>query len=506
VGGVEDSMSESVIDKASRLSVYWPLDPLKRSDSPTIPKMVGVVLDSMRGAGVEVPSQRKYLDGLVDHIHMILCNLLLASSEGSEIYIDFSRDSGAYSGTGVSYRNVKKVTDFLIRKGYVTFDPGRRDEREGKSSYRSKMLATDKLLAMVETIAGRSNPVKVYRDTSGQETVILKGVKKGKGKTRDVLKTPDKPVVRQMRQNLALINEVIQKADIELDLDLHDLELLNRRLSQDPDKYKRPIDFTQKHVYRVFVDGSLELHGRFYGGWWEGIPEEYRELIVIDGNTVAELDFKAIHPHILYCLEGATLPNDDPYKLAGYPDTAAMRKLIKRFMLMIVNAKDAKGAKGALREAFRKDKRKARRLGLPAPELPVPLTDKSLDPMIPLLRERHRPIQHQFFSSMGNQLMYHDSGIAEAVLLHFAYQGIPVLPVHDSFVIEEHHADECWEVMRGTFYELFGQDIPIDITDLFTRARRILEGPAVATQSEKWKMMSDEIWAAIHENGFVDGD
>jgi hypothetical protein len=256
----------------------------------------------------------------------------------------------------------------------------------------------------------------------------------------------------------------------------------------------------------VFVDGSLEMHGRFYGGWWEGIPEEYRELIVINGSTVAELDFKAIHPHILYCLEGATLPNDDPYKLAGYPDTAAMRKLIKRFLLMIVNAKDAKGAKGALREAFRKDKRKARRLGLPAPEPPVALTDKSLDPMVPLLRERHRPIQHQFFSSMGNKLMYYDSQIAEAVLLHFAYKGIPVLPVHDSFVVEEHHTEECWAVMRRTFREVFGQDIPIDITDLVTRAKRILKGPSVATQSEKWKLMGDEILAGIHESDLGEGD
>jgi hypothetical protein len=360
---------------------------------------------------------------------------------------------------------------------------------------------------MVGTIAGESEPMEVYRDTSNEETVVLKGVKKGKGKskTREIIQTPDKPVVRQMRQNLAIINEVIQKANIELDLDQHDLDMLNIRLSEDPDKYKRPIDFTQKHLYRVFVDRSLELHGRFYGGWWEGIPEEYRELIVINGNTVAELDFKALHPHILYCLEGATLPTDDPYKLEGYPDTKPMRKLIKRFMLMIVNAKNPVGAKGALRQAFRKDMRKAQRRGLPSPDPPVPLTDESLDPMIPLLRERHSPIQHRFFSSMGNELMYHDSQIAEEVLLHFAYQGIPALPVHDSFVIEEQHVDECLEVMREAFYRRFRQEIPIDITDIVTRGKRILQGPAVAAQSDQWKSMVDEIRADMHDSDLGEG-
>lgn len=176
-----------------------------------------------------------------------------------------------------------------------------------------------------------------------------------------------------------------------------------------------------------------------------------------------------------------------------------MRKLIKRFMLMIVNAKNPAGAKGALRQAFRKDKRKASRLGLPIPESPVPLTNESLDPMIPLLRERHSPIRHLFFSAMGNELMYHDSQMAEEVLLHFARQGIPALPVHDSFVIEEQHVDECWEVMRKVFYNRFEQDIPIDITDLVKRGKRILNGPVVAAQSEQWKSMADEIWADIHE-------
>jgi len=495
-------MDRSAIDKARRLSVYWRFDPLKRSDSPTIPQMVGAILDSMEHDGVQVPSEGKYRDGLTEHIHMVLCNLLLAFSEGSSIYIDFSRDSTSYSGTGVSYRNVKKVTDYLINKGFVTFDVGRQDKREGKSGYRSKMQATHKLMAMVETIAEDSDPVEVYRDTSNEETVVLKGVKKGKGKhkTRDILKTPDKPVVRQMRQNLAVINEVLQKAHIDLDLDLQDLDILNSRLSQNPDKYKRPVDFTEKHLYRVFVDRSLELHGRFYGGWWEGIPEEYRELIVINGNTVAELDFKALHPHILYCLEGAALPTDDPYKLEGYPDTKPMRTLLKRFLLMIVNAKNAKGAKGALRQAYKKDLKKAYRLGLPIPELPIPITDEYLDPIIPLLRERHSPIQHRFFSSMGNELMYHDSQIAEEVLLHFARRDIPALPVHDSFVIEEQHVDECLEVMREAFFRRFGQQIPIDATDLMVRAQHILKGPVVGKKGEYWKLMEDEILTGIHDS------
>jgi hypothetical protein len=512
-------MTEDIYEKASRLSVYWPFDPLKTSTSPTITKMVDDLLDT----GIKIPPQKSYREDLVDHIRVILCNLIHAASEGSHIYIDIGMDSGAYSGTGaysdtsLSYRNVKKVTDYLIKKGYVTFDRGYKG-LDGRSSHRSKMKATDKLLAMVATNDSGIKAVEVYRDTSGEETVKLKGKKydyvvtdskgkpkkdkNGKDKTdwkRDILKTPDEPVVHRMRQNLELINGVIEQADIELDLDQNDLDELNQMLSADPDKYKTPIDPARKFLYRVFVDESLELHGRFYGGWWEGIPEESREDIVINGNTVAELDFKAIHPHILYCLADATLPTEDPYKLDGHPDTDAMRKLIKRFMLIIVNAKNPRGAKNALRYALRKDVNKAKRRGKPIPVPPIKPTDANLDPIIPLLEERHAPIRHFFWKSMGNTLMYHDSQIAEEVMMHFARQGIPSLPVHDSFVIAEEHEDECWDVMKAAFSNRFDQEIPIDITEVLVRTEGILKGPATAAQSDRWKQMADDIHVGIHE-------
>ena len=36
-------------------------------------------------------------------------------------------------------------------------------------------------------------------------------------------------------------------------------------------------------VYRVFNNGSWRQGGRFYGGFWQGIPSAYRKYIRIDG-------------------------------------------------------------------------------------------------------------------------------------------------------------------------------------------------------------------------------
>ena len=56
---------------------------------------------------------------------------------------------------------------------------------------------------------------------------------------------------------------------------------LQRRLQSDPDPEKQPIDFTKRMLYRPFNNGSFEEGGRFYGGWWQSVPKEFRPSITI---------------------------------------------------------------------------------------------------------------------------------------------------------------------------------------------------------------------------------
>ena len=49
--------------------------------------------------------------------------------------------------------------------------------------------------------------------------------------------------------------------------------------------------------------------------------------------------------------------------------------------------------------------------------------------------EKHHAIEDAFYSSQGLRVQHIDSQLAERVMLHFANKGVPVLPVHDSFLI-----------------------------------------------------------------------
>ena len=75
--------------------------------------------------------------------------------------------------------------------------------------------------------------------------------------------------------------------------------------------------------------------------------------------------------------------------------------------------------------------------------------------------DAHKPIQHLFFSGIGNTLQFEESFIAESVMLWFQKMDAPALPVHDSFIMHHAYGGELEEAMRRGFYERFGSDIPV---------------------------------------------
>ena len=82
-----------------------------------------------------------------------------------------------------------------------------------------------------------------------------------------------------MRENLKLINSVLEEADIWLDITDEQMLELRKEISQKRDRNLRDVDFNRKTLHRVFLDRRLDLGGRFYGPWYQNIPKKYREYI-----------------------------------------------------------------------------------------------------------------------------------------------------------------------------------------------------------------------------------
>ena len=85
-------------------------------------------------------------------------------------------------------------------------------------------------------------------------------------------------------------------------------------------------------------------------------------------------------------------------------------------------------------------------------------------PFMDKFLEVHKPIS-KYLCSEGNtglKLMYKDAKIAVDVINHFVKQNIPILCMHDSFIIEEKYKDELMEVMLKTYQKHIGYMIRVE--------------------------------------------
>ena len=73
----------------------------------------------------------------------------------------------------------------------------------------------------------------------------------------------------------------------------------------------------------------------------------------------------------------------------------------------------------------------------------------------------HKPIANKFYTGQGLRLQKIDSDIAEYVMLHFKNQRMPVLPLHDSFIIRLGYEETIETAMQRAFKKFVGAEIKI---------------------------------------------
>jgi len=85
------------------------------------------------------------------------------------------------------------------------------------------------------------------------------------------------------------------------------------------------------------------------------------------------------------------------------------------------------------------------------------------DVMLDRLKVKHKAIRKYFNQGEGVKLQYIDSQVAEAVMLDMVGKGIPVLSIHDSFIVEVGHRDKLKQSMLDSYSKVVGKP-PLGIT------------------------------------------
>jgi hypothetical protein len=276
--------------------------------------------------------------------------------------------------------------------------------------------------------------------------IVLRNTVKGK-KAKINLRVPDTAAVRKMQTRLNKINRFLAQQAICLHLSNDRMKALGGPNSQ----IGFPLIFTHTTLRRVFSKGSLEMGGRFYGGWWEGLPSEYRPYLTINGHATGEIDFSELHPRLLYLLSGQDVPEGDLYD-DGWRDSnstiydksiepyKSRRNLLKTVFNALLNDED---------KGYRLEKHEcavAKRFGLNLPKIRI------------ILFRKHPLLEQNAYSGIGLRLQYVDSQIAEKVMLDLLSLAIPCLPVHDSFLVPRHQGAELVRAMNIAFNAVTGHD------------------------------------------------
>lgn len=307
------------------------------------------------------------------------------------------------------------LLDILHKENYITMDKGYFIE---EGSRMTRISATDKLLEYCPEY----NTAVVWNPS---ELVILRDNKKKPIDYKDTAET------WRVRSILKLVNEVNNKSDI------------------------RYGDYKLQTYLRAVYNEKFTWYGRLHTkGYrhYQGLSGKQREEITINGNKVVEPDFSGLHPFLLYAEVGIQYLGD-PYLVVEKNPIA--RPFLKQILLCMLNSNDFTSAERAANYWLYHNSSEKEKLATINITRAKPLMNKFI--------EAHQPISHYFCNGKdtGMRIMNKDAKIALDVVNHFAKQNIPILAIHDSFIVEEQYRDELCHVMKSIYKKHTGMRIKV---------------------------------------------
>ena len=398
-----------------------------RTDNALINDLTLVVLD---GLAMDRVNRNAYKVT----IGKILVNLFVAWKNNKDKVVGFSRnktfwyaknpmDNRFYNNPSLGFATVTKSLDVLVAKKWViktTEGFYYKEEKHGRTTrYKASKKLCDAFVEHGLTLA-------MVRREDSKKSVILRSKKPKKTpknlrpRGKNIGYKSNKKII-QMEKNLEVINWALEKAHIDLFITRDEEKQINRRLTKKAQREEgniREIQYQDKSLQRIF-NVDFEHGGRFYGGFWQQIPSEYRDRLTIHNHLTGEIDYSQIHPTILYNKIGQPMVDELHRPIDPYSFDDENRKSNKKVFNTMLNSKNFKECEWACshNDGF-----------------VLPKKYKTWEDFLNHIQTFHKPISDYFFTGYGLKLQRLDSDICETVLMEMFSVGKIVLPVHDSFV------------------------------------------------------------------------
>ena len=393
----------------------------------------------------------EFRSGLNHTLEIVALNLISAAIAEPQRWIaipsrpQWYQENRLLLGPYITHASMEKVVCFLRENRYVTFRKGK-----ASSSVSFRRPNAIKPSSKFNDLLGiGSRPVTIHdiRPNPAHYPIRMKAAKDSKDR-KPLIEFEPTGTTMMMADNISIINRALLRhwPDIEI-TDEQQREMLNRMSLKAREEVS--LNLSRRTIYRVFSNGTFEDGGRFYGGWWQGIPKRYRPYITINGKQTVEVDYSAMHPTILYSELGLEMP-DDPYEIG-----VSSREVVKRTFNALINAK---GTNIKRDDGFSEDE-----------------AGMSWKEFLKVVKNHFSEFKSYFGTGYGLKLQRMDSDIAEAVMLKFAESGVPILPLHDSFIVHYGYESELQQVMQEEFEKRTGSKVKLKSVILHQRDKRAFD-------------------------------
>ena len=367
------------------------------------------------------------------YINIILANLVHANSI-KRYFVNYSARYNEYivpkkyDPLQIGYRPFIKTIEVLLQLQLIKRKVGYYTKQKKR---RSRIIATKKLNLLIK---------KHHLNSSHLYQLPIDEIQL-KDKDKKFIDFRDTPTIKSSRAIIQKYNNLLSKTKVAL------------KETKEVKKYFKTkeysLDTYNQSYHRVFSNSSWKEGGRFYGPWWQYIVNdeekiELRQYLLINNKPTIELDYSSLHLHLLYNKEKKVYDDKhDAYTLTGLEHK---RAFVKKAILIAINCKSDRYFPQTVANALKDHSQFEKGF--------------NYKNMLKLFKEHHPDIAHYLFTGIGITLQNTDSKISEYIIKRMTNKSIPVLNIHDSFIVERKQQQQLKQVMTKAFRYFKLKSIP----------------------------------------------
>ncbi len=385
-------------------SPAWVQRSVKFDQSLRVPSEKYLIIEKLFEKVMEGRSNYRNRKQKIFDLEILICNLI-QTKHIRPISISLSTNNWTKSRYSKASVFIIALVDILHEQKLLEMKKGYKFEKESR---KTRIWATEYLLEYCKEL-----PSHII-----SEVVEVVELRDWYGK---LIEYKDKPKTLRIRSVLSLVNDVNNKADIRY--------------------HRKKVNTT---MVAIFIE-SFSLYGRLHTRGYthvQGLARDERKELTINGLSVIELDYSGLHPNLLYASIGKQYFGD-PYAVIN--DNPIARPFLKQILLCLLNADSETKAEQASNYWLRDNPSERRALK------DIGITRAR--PLIDAYKKEHELISEHFCKGKhtGMRIMNKDAEIALEVVKHFAKQNIPILAVHDSFIVKLQYEKELHETMQRVY-------------------------------------------------------